>query len=386
MKILCTTNIPFAEEAFSTLGSVEIMPVSKISNATLKNVDALIIRSTLKVTPELISGTNVKFIGTCTIGFDHIDTAYLEQNGIKWKNAAGCNANSVAEYIVAGLLYLANKHHFTLKNKTIAIIGVGNVGKKVVEKANALGLTCLKNDPPLFELTQDTSYKRLDEILPHADIVTLHVPLTKTGKYPTFKMVNQSFYDLLKKGCIFINAARGGIMISDLFIKARDNNLIKHTITDTWEGEPNFRLDVLERSDIATPHIAGHSYEGKVLGTYIIYKELCSFLGQEARWRYEPYLPVPLCPELHIVATNKTFEQTLWEAVKAIYDIEADDAKMREIAKEPDPQKRASAFEKMRQNYPIRREFRFTKIHIKNGTPALKSALENLQFQVIMGK
>jgi erythronate-4-phosphate dehydrogenase len=382
MKIVCTTNIPFAEEAFSTLGSLQIIPAAKISNAILKDIDALITRSTLKVTGELLAGTKIKFVGTCTIGFDHIDTEYLEKNNIHWANAAGCNANSVAEYIVAGLLYLANKYSFTLQGRTISVIGAGNVGKKVIEKACALGLKVLKNDPPLSDATGDSSYKKLEEILPHSDIVTLHVPLTKEGKYPTFRMVNHDFYRLLKKECIFINAARGGIMISDLFIKARNSELIKYAITDTWEGEPNFRVDVLEKSHIATPHIAGHSFEGKVVGTYLIYKELCRFSGKTANWYYETLLPASSSPELYIDAYGKTFEQTLLEAVRAVYNIEVDDARMREIARENDPLKRASAFEKFRQNYPIRREFRFTNLHLKNASAELIGAFKALQFKV----
>ncbi len=382
MKIICTTNIPFSEEAFSTLGDVEIHPASKISNSTLKDADVLITRSTLKVTSELLTSTKVKFVGTCTIGFDHMDIEYMEKNNIHWKNAAGCNANSVAEYLVAGLLYLSNKYNFQLKGKTIAVIGVGNVGKKVIEKSKALCLNVLKNDPPLFDETSDPSYQSLEEILPQSDIVTLHVPLTKKGKYPTYRMLNEDFYKLLKKCPIFINAARGGIMISDLFIKARDTELIKYAITDTWEGEPNFRLDVMERSNIATPHIAGHSFEGKVIGTYIIYKELCKFLNKPADWHYEKLLPPSTCPKLNIDAKNKSFEKVLHEAVKAVYDIEADDIRMRAIAKESNPIKRALSLEKLRQNYPIRREFRFTNINIKNASPEVIKALEALQFNV----
>lgn len=384
MNIICATSIPFASEVFGPLGDLQVLDPRQITSSAVKNADILIARSTLKINAVLLDGSKVKFAGTCTIGHDHMDTAYLEKNGITWTAAPGCNANSVAEYITAALLCIAKRHGFQLRDKTIGIIGVGNVGGLALKKAKALGMRALLNDPPLYEQTGDSAYRPLDELLAKADILTLHVPLTKSGKYPTFHLAGNDFFSRVKSGCIFINAARGSVMDSESFLSARSKGVLKHAVIDCWEGEPAFRPDVMEAVDIATAHIAGYSFEGRVMGTVHVYRKLCKFLGIEPKLSLDALLPPPPVPEIHCDASGLSDEEALANIVGKIYDISADDCRLREIAS-ADSDTRGRNFELLRKNYPMRREFRYTRVVLRNGDPSLAERLGKLQFQVISG-
>ena len=248
MKIICATNMPFAMEAFSSLGETRILEGRDIKAADVRETDILALRSTTKVNRELLEGSKVRFVGTATIGPDHLDIPYFDKMGIKWCFAPGCNANSVSEYVAAALLYLASKHGFTLEGKTIGVIGVGNVGCRVVEKARALGMRVLMNDPPRERLESRESrvesreskvqsrkskvespkskgqslggiecehgFVSLEQVLAESDIITVHVPLTKEGTDKTVHLADAAFFARAKKGLIFINAARGPVVDS----------------------------------------------------------------------------------------------------------------------------------------------------------------------------
>lgn len=382
MKIICTTSIPFASELFSPLGKLQILDPNQITPSTLKNADILIARSTLKINAALLEGSKVKFAGTCTIGHDHMDTAYLEKSGITWTAAPGCNANSVAEYVTVSLLLLAKRRGFQLRDKTIGIIGVGNVGTLVLKKAKALGMRALLNDPPLYEQTGDSAYRPLDELLTKSDIITLHTPLTKTGNYPTFHLAGHDFFSRIKPGCIFINSARGAVLDSEAFLKARCEDIIAHSVIDCWEYEPTFRLDVMEAADIATPHIAGYSYEGRGMGTVHVYRKLCRFLGIEPKLSLDALLPPPSVPVINLDASGMADEEARANIVGRIYDIAADDGRLRDIAF-ADSGTRGKNFELLRKNYPVRREFRYTRVILRNGSAALADTLRKLEFQVV---
>ncbi|MGQ9661476.1 MAG: 4-phosphoerythronate dehydrogenase, partial [Kiritimatiellia bacterium] len=284
LQIVCADNMPFAEEAFDTLGRVAIVPGRAITPEVVRNVDLLAIRSTTRVDRNLLENSRVKFVGTATIGTDHMDLDYLQRAGIRWCYAPGCNANSVAEYVTAALLLLAVRHGFTLEGKKIGIIGVGNVGSRVMEKAVALGLRVLPNDPPrerrgesclipssVSNGRQSIPFVSLEEVLADSDIVTLHVPLTREGPDATYHMADHSFFSRMKKGAIFLNCARGSVVDTATLIRALDAGQVSHAVIDTWEGEPKYSPELLERVSIGTPHIAGHSFEGKVMGTVMVY-------------------------------------------------------------------------------------------------------------------
>ena len=384
MKIICSTNIPYAEEAFRPLGDLTILAPKEITADRVRDADVLMIRSTLRANRALLEGSRVRFVGTATIGTDHLDLAYLDQAGITWCAAPGCNANSVAEYVTAALLCLGQRHGFTLLGKTIGVVGIGNVGRLVVQKAQALGLRVLQNDPPRRATENNPIFLPLEQLLAEADILTLHVPLTKTGPYPTWHLADRSFFERLKPGVVWLNAARGAAMDSDAFLAAnsltaRATDKVACTVLDTWEGEPVFRTDVLAKANIATPHIAGHSFEGKVMGTVMIYHAVCRFLGIAPTWTPESLLPPPLVPEIRLDPAGLSEEAALWRIVRPVYDIEADDQRLRAGAT-ADPKTRGKHFEQLRENYPIRREFRFTRVMLPQGHPQLEAKIRNLGF------
>lgn len=381
MKIVCCSNMPYAREAFSTLGDVLSKDGRAIRREDLMDAVCLATRSTTQVNRELLEGTAVRFVGTATIGTDHMDLEYLQGRGVQWCFAPGCNANSVAEYVAAALLRLATRHGFRLHGKTIGVVGVGNVGSLVARRAEALGLRVLRNDPPRQRAmgAAGQEFVSLDRVLAESDIVTLHVPLTREGEDRTFQMADESFFQRLKPGAIFINAARGPVVRTDSLLGALGSGRVSHAVIDTWEGEPAFRPDLLQRVDLATPHIAGHSFEGKAMGTVMVYREACRFLGVPAAWRPDALLPAPVVPHIELDAAGMTDEEALWALVRQVYDIEADDARMRKDLP-ADTAGRAARFDALRKNYPMRREFRFTQVALRNAAETLQHKVRDLGF------
>jgi erythronate-4-phosphate dehydrogenase len=383
--------MPFAKEAFSTLGEVVIRDGRQITSADLVDAEALCIRSTTKVTRQLLEGTRIKFVGTATIGIDHMDIDYMNSVGIKWCYAPGCNANSVAEYVISALLAVAQRHNFVLKGKTLGIIGVGNVGSLVAKKARGLGLSVLLNDPPRQEREPHNVhiFTSLEKLLALADIVTLHVPLNRTGQYPTFHMANKNFFKQMKNGSIFINTSRGAVMDTDALINAIRDRIIKYAIIDTWENEPAYSDELLKLVDIGTPHIAGYSFEGKVNGTIAVYRELCKFLNVPEKWQFSEEASSSkenlfvLSPPDDSVMNKTTWEQTLiWETVRRVYDVTNDDRALRSCPDSSDVQIRAKHFDSLRKNYPVRREFHTLTVYLPGELSNLKDALLTLGFKV----
>lgn len=395
MKIICATNMPFAMEAFRTLGETRILEGRDISPDDVRDVEILALRSTTKVNQRLLEGSKVRFVGTATIGTDHLDLPYFDQAGIRWCFAPGCNANSVSEYITAALLTLGARHGITLEGKTIGVIGVGNVGSRVVQKARALGMRVLMNDPPReraassAKATAAKEVKRqdpadqfvsLDRVLAEADIITVHVPLTKDGPDKTFHLADAKFFSRVRKGLIFLNAARGPVVDTPALLTALASGQVAHTVLDTWEGEPAYRTDMLDRVDIGTPHIAGHSFEGKVMGTVMVYREVCRFLGLAPTWSHEPLMPPTLVPHIEVDASGRSDEAVLRDVVKQLYDIEADDRRFRDSVV-PDERVRSKSFDRLRKDYPERREFQYTTVHLRNGSASLRRKLDGLGFK-----
>ncbi len=380
--------MPFALEAFSTLGEARILEGRDISAADVRDAGILALRSTTQVNRALLAGSQVRFVGTATIGTDHLDLAYFQEAGIHWCFAPGCNANSVSEYVTAALLTLGERHGITLDGKTIGVIGVGNVGSRVVKKARALGMRVLMNDPPRERIPnpesriqneEGNSFVSLDRILAESDIITVHVPLTKEGPDKTFHLADADFFGRARKGLIFLNAARGAVVDTPALLKAVDSGQVGHVVLDTWEGEPNYRADMLARVDIGTPHIAGHSFEGKVMGTVMVYREACRFLGVPATWSHEPLMPPALVPQVEVDAAGRTDEAVLREVVRKLYDIEADDRRLRDTAVTDDVL-RAKAFDRLRKDYPERREFQYTTVLLKQASSGLRAKFDGLGF------
>lgn len=389
MKTICSSNMPFAAEAFGTLGETVVLDGRAISAADVRDAEILAIRSTTKVNAALLDDSRVRFVGTATIGTDHLDIPYLEGRGIRWCYSPGCNANSVSEYVTAALLCLSDRHGLTLEGRTLGVIGVGNVGSRVLGKARALGMRVLPNDPPREReegadaagLPAVARYYGLEQVLAEADILTLHVPLTREGADATHHMADDSFFARMKPGCVLLNAARGAVLDSNALLAALDRGVVAHAVLDTWEGEPNYRTDVLERVGLGTPHIAGHSYEGKYIGTLMVYREACDMLGLDAAWTPDALLPPPVVPRVTADAAHRTDESVLREVVRKVYDIEADDGRLRKTARHPDAE-RIRDFDGLRKSYPIRREFPFTEVTLKHASPALHAKVAGLGFRV----
>ncbi len=384
MKIVCASTVTCGEEAFSTVGDCVICRPEEIGPAVLKDADALVVRSTIKINSKLIGDSRLRFVGTATIGFDHMDLPFLEGSGIKCVSAAGCNANSVSEYITAALLVLAERKGFSLEAMTVGVVGVGNVGRRVAAKAEVLGMSVLRNDPPRARAGkgQDVDeFVELERLLSEADVVTLHVPLTCEGRDSTIAMADSAFFERMKRGSIFFNSARGGVMVSEDLVKAIDGGQLGGVVIDTWEGEPQFWPDLLDRVDIGTPHIAGHSWEGKVNGTAIVYRELCSHLGVAPSWK------PPLSWEggrrsVAVDAIDKRDDAVLGEIVRHFYNILDDDAGMRSLATVGDAAERAAGFSGLRKNYAVRREFPAASLVLNSAGQQLIDTANGLGFTI----
>ncbi len=375
MKIIADENIPYVREAFGPLGDVVTLSGRTISKDSLKDADALLVRSITKVNRDMLYGTPVRFVATATIGEDHIDKAYLQEREIFFSSAPGCNANSVGDYLVAALLMLARKHRLDLTHMTLGIVGVGNVGKRVWKKAEALGLTCVLNDPPLAEQTGDPRYRPIEEIQ-SCDIVTFHVPLEKQGPHPTWHMADEAFLQSLPPGVILINSSRGPVVDNLALLRLLRQQHIHAAVLDVWEGEPNVDLALLENVDIGTPHIAGYSFDGKVNGTRQIYEAFCAFLGKTPAWDPTPLLPAPEVPELVLEPSQPG---ALDSAVHTVYDIMRDDAVLRGVSNVPESE-RDAYFDMLRKKYPRRREFFNTRVRLTNADPSLERRLRGIGF------
>ncbi len=351
LKIIVDENIVFAKEAFGLLGDVTLLSGRKINNEVLKDADVLIVRSITKVDEELLKNTPIKFVGTATIGTDHIDLEYLKKNNIAFADAKGCNAYSVAEYLVAALLKIAVQFNFTLKKKTIGIVGVGNVGIKVAKFAEALGMNILLNDPPLQRKGDKRDFVELDKIL-SADIITLHVPLNLDGIDKTYHLFDKEKLMELKDGSILINTSRGAVVDNKDLLEIIDKKKLK-VVLDVWENEPEINIDLLNKVLIGTPHIAGYSLEGKINGTEMIFKAFCRYLNTNINFNFKKDPP-----QNSIVNFERLdpFEKNMYDFISKVYPIEQDDQKMREI-NNLSSEERGKYFDLMRKNYPVRREF-----------------------------
>jgi erythronate-4-phosphate dehydrogenase len=376
MKIIADQNIPLVKNVFSGIGDITLVSGRDINNAILKDCEILLVRSITKVDRSLLENTKVKFVGTATIGTDHIDVKYLDEALIKFTSAPGSNADSVAEYMVSALLNLEQKLNMSLPGKKIGIIGCGNVGSRVKRRMEVLGLNCLVCDPLLEDKQNGGDFLPLEKVLGESDIVTVHVPLEKSGRYPTLGMINDEFLSGMKNGAILFNTSRGKVMDE----KALFNNSGKLSglVLDVWLSEPQINVDTLDIADIATPHIAGYSYDGKIRGTKMLYDALCDFLAIKKECDFNEYLKPETPPVIDIRDSNNA----VFDAVNSAYPIMTDDGNLRKI-KDIENVSRGRYFDKLRKEYPVRREFfNYTLKTIKNQNPSKIKILEELGFKI----
>ena len=383
MQLVVDEEIPFGREAFSHLGSVTLLPGRAMSREALRNAQALIVRSVTGVDAALLAGTNVQFVGTATTGVEHIDREYLAARNIGFAAALGCNANAVAEYVLTALLVTARAKNLVLDGKTLGIIGAGRIGSLVAAKAPGLGLRTLLHDPPLARTTGDRRYRPLSEIL-QADFVTLHVPLTLDGPDATFHMIGADELARMAPSSILINTARGEVVDNAALLKALTGGTIAGVVMDVWEGEPSIDWDLLNHVTLGTPHIAGYSSDGKIKATAMLYHACCGFWGIEPVWMPPPDLPTTFAPgtapRVAFDTTGKDFQTLAHEIVTTLYDLPGDHARMRDILDAPEPW-RPQAFDKLRRDYPHRREFAASPISVTGGDRNFIARLQTLSIR-----
>ena len=381
MKIVCASSVLHAREAFSGLGEVQLLPDRDIRREHLRDADALIVRSKTLVGPGLLEGTSVGFVATATAGADHFDVPWLNHAGIAWSAAPGCNANSVAEYVAAALVLLARKRAALLPGRTLGVVGVGQVGARVAQKAALLGLRVLRNDPPLALRTGSRDFLPLDAVLAAADVLTLHVPLVADGPFPTRHLADCRLFGKLKPGAWFVNSSRGEVTDSDSLQCALEHHLLSACALDVWEKEPELPEALKRAVDFLTPHVAGYSLEGLLNGTLQCHRELCHFLEIEPTWTPDPR-QLPPAPFIEIDAARRPDEDVLAELFAAACPIPEDDRAWRAEMTTDDSAELRRRFDRFRKNYQSRREFAAIRVHLTHASPALLETAAAFGFQV----
>ena len=338
MKVIVDNKIPFIKEAIEKIADeVVYAPGKDFTPSLVKDADALIIRTRTRCNRGLLEGSKVKFIATATIGFDHIDTEYCREAGITWTNAPGCNSASVAQYLHSSLILLQESKGINLSEATIGIIGVGNVGSKVVKVAQELGMRVLLNDLPREDKEGKQNFSSLQTLAKECNVLTFHVPLYKEGKYRTHHLADTAFFQSLKQKPVIINTSRGEVIETDALLNALETKLISDAIIDVWENEPAINLTLLKKVFLGTPHIAGYSADGKANATRMSLDALCWYFNIQADYQIIP--PAPSQPQI----TAKT----LSDAYLQIYDPRQDSNALKT---------HPELFEKLRGDYPLRRE------------------------------
>jgi erythronate-4-phosphate dehydrogenase len=373
MKIIIDDKIPYIKGVLEPFAEVVYLPGNKTTAEVVKNADAIITRTRTNCTRETLEGSSVKFIATATIGFDHIDTKYCKDAGIEWTNAPGCNAESVNQYISSALFAYSMRKRFDLKNKTIGIVGVGQVGSRIAKTAEILGMKVLLNDPPRERAEGSSGFVSLKSIQEEADIITFHVPLNMEGEDATYHLANEDFLQNLKKKPLLINSCRGEVFDSEAVYNAVEANDVSGIIIDCWENEPELDLNLLNLTDYGTPHIAGYSKDGKANGTKMSVQAISRFfnLGID-NWK-PTNVELPENTTIELDGDQRREYAILAEAILSTYDIEKDEELLRDSP---------HLFEKLRGDYAVRREFNSFSIKTKNIELDTIEKLKKLSFRI----
>ena len=370
--LIADDKIPFLKGVLEPFTDIRYLPGDAIDHLHASRAQALLVRTRTLCDERLLHKTPVTFIGSATIGYDHIDTRYCETNHIQWTNAPGCNAFSVVQYIASALFTLSRRNGFHLKNKVLGIIGAGHVGSKVEQLARILGMQVLLNDPPRERLEGPGKFTGLNTLLKESDMVTLHVPLNLHGVDNTHHLIGPGQIRMMNPQSWLINSSRGAVVDQRALTVALMEKKLAGAVLDVWENEPDVDTGLLSVVDIATPHIAGYSADGKANGTAMVVQALALHFGLPLRGWFPPDLPLPQETLIRIDGRGKTTEEIVGEAVIKSYDIQQDDARFRS-----DP----GSFEQQRGAYPLRREFPVFQVRMTNSRPESVEILKNLQFK-----
>ena len=372
MRILADENIPMLE-VFARHGQLRRVAGRSLDRAVLANAEVLLVRSVTQVDQALLAGSQVKFVGTCTIGTDHLDLQYLTQQGIGWASAPGCNARGVVDYVLGALLTLAERDGVDLSKRCYGVVGAGQVGQRLVQVLRGLGWQVLVCDPPRQQ-AEGGDYVDLATVLERCDVVSLHTPLTQQGEHPTFHLLGAEQLQSLQQGSWLINASRGAVV---------DNQALKQLLTqrhdlrvalDVWEGEPQVDAELAQRCDIASAHIAGYSLDGKIRGTSQIYQAFCQHFALADSAAIEFPAQSLLAMEL---AAHTPVEEALRVICRAVYDPRSDDAAFR-LSLQGDALTRRAAFDQVRKNYPVRREIPDLQVRVNQPTAELQQMQQAL--------
>ncbi|MGR5177054.1 4-phosphoerythronate dehydrogenase [Vibrio parahaemolyticus] len=373
MKIIVDEAMPYAVELFEQLGEVIAKPGRELTADDLVDVDALMIRSITKVNEALLEKANaLKFVGTATAGMDHVDQNVLKQRGIFFTAAPGCNKVGVAEYVISSLMVIAQQQGFSIFDKTVGIVGCGQVGSYLEKCLQGLGIKVLLNDPLKQQQGDSRTFTELDLLLEQSDVITLHTPITRDGEFPTHHLMSEARLNQMRPDQILINAARGPVVDNEALKQRLRKGDGFTAVMDVFEFEPVVDFDLLPLLTFATPHIAGYGLEGKARGTTMIFNSYCEFLGLSERANPDDLLPVAPIPQ--VTLDREWNEATLHSLTQIIYDVRKDDAIFRrEIHSE-------NGFDKMRKNYWDRREY--GAVLVKGDATCNLEPLAKLGFQI----
>ena len=380
MLIVADENIPLLDAFFQGFGEIRRVPGRSIDRATVEQADVLLVRSVTNVNRALLEGSKVRFVGTCTIGTDHLDLDYFQRAGIQWSSAPGCNARGVVDYVLGSLQTLAEIEGADLNQRTYGVVGAGEVGGRLVKVLKGLGWNVLVCDPPR-QIAEDGDYVSLEQIIEQCDVISLHTPLTKSGNGSTWHLFDRERLNRLKPGAWLINASRGPVVdnaaLRDVLLSRED----LQAVLDVWEGEPEVDVDLADLCVLATPHIAGYSLDGKQRGTAQIYQAFCTHLGQAPAIELSDLLPPPWLAEVHLNASTDP-AWALATLCRSVYDPRRDDADFRRsLVGTVDEQRKA--FDLLRKHYPERREIDGLKVRIHGQSVLLSGIVEALGAELL---
>lgn len=355
MRLVADENIPLLDDFFAPFGAIVRLPGRAIDRAALIDADILLVRSVTPVTPALLRGTPVGFVGTCTIGTDHLDLPGLAAAGVSVASAPGCNARGVVEYVLSCLLTLAERTGESWRDRTVGILGIGEVGGRLASTLEALGVRCLRCDPPRAE-RGEAGLHTLDELIAGADVISCHVPLTRVGDHPTFHLFDQARLLALRPGAWLINSSRGPVLDNQALATVLQERQDLQVVLDVWEHEPEADPALARLCALVTPHIAGYSLDGKLRGTEQIYRALCEHLQQPPGIFLQALAPAAGRASVQFSADTPA-EWILARALRWVYDVRDDDARMRHMLETAtSPAGIRAGFDRLRKHYPLRRE------------------------------
>ncbi|MCX7080193.1 MAG: 4-phosphoerythronate dehydrogenase PdxB [Pseudomonas sp.] len=375
MLIVADENIPLLDAFFGGFGEIRRLPGRSIDRAAIEQADVLLVRSVTNVDRALLEGSKVRFVGTCTIGTDHLDLDYFQQAGITWSSAPGCNARGVVDYVLGSLLTLAEIEGADLSQRTYGVVGAGEVGGRLIKVLRGLGWNVLVCDPPR-QAAEGADFVSLEQIIEQCDVVSLHTPLSKNGDLPTWHLFNKARLSQLKSGTWLINASRGPVVDNAALREVLRQREDLQAVLDVWDGEPQVDVALADLCVIATPHIAGYSLDGKQRGTAQIYQAFCDYRGQAPQVSLDDLLPAPWLADVSLSADSDP-AWALAMLCRGVYDPRRDDADFRRSLVGSVEEQR-TAFDALRKHYPLRREIDGLTVRIKGESPALQQIVAAL--------